>query len=154
MFGSLKCDDLDAFIITCQDIDKPEFSTKSKIPKKGTIHEAEQGERNKIRIAFDCRMLKNVLIDTMPFDINTINEDVVGSGVDQLGIVTVLLGQSSQEKVLPSHLLSDTNWVILAIGLLDLENMNVTSTITEEQKVKADHLMKILKDRFQQHLMA
>jgi hypothetical protein len=90
----------------------------------------------------------------MPFDINTINEDVVGSGVDQLGIVTVSLGQLSQERVLPSHLLSDTNWVTLAIGLLDLKNMNVTSTITEEQKVKADHLMKILQDRFQQHLMA
>jgi hypothetical protein len=104
MFGSLKCDELDAFIITCQDINNPEFSAKSKIPKKGTIREANQGKRNKIQIAFDCRMLKNVLIDTMPFDINTINEDVIGSGIDQLGIVTVLLGQSSQKRVLPSHL--------------------------------------------------
>ncbi len=32
--------------------------------------------------------------------------------------------------------------------------MNVTSTITEQQKVKADHLLKILQDRFQQHLVA
>jgi hypothetical protein len=58
MFGSLKCDELDAFIIARQDINKPEFSAKSKIPKKGTIREAKQGERKKIRIAFDCRMLK------------------------------------------------------------------------------------------------
>ncbi len=77
-----------------------------------------------------------------------------GSGIDQLGIVTISLGQANQERVLPSHLLSDTNWVTLAIGLLDLENMNVTSPITDEQKDKTDHLMKILQDRFQQHLMA
>ncbi len=32
--------------------------------------------------------------------------------------------------------------------------MNVMSTITDKQKDKADHLMKILQDRFQQHLMA
>jgi hypothetical protein len=63
-------------------------------------------------------MVKNVLVDTMPFDINTINGDVVGSGIDQLGIVTISLGQANQERVLPScHLLSDTNWVTLAIGL-------------------------------------
>ncbi len=95
-----------------------------------------------------------MLVDTMPFDINTINGDVVGSGIDQLGIVTISLGQANQESVLPSHLLSDRNWVTLAIVLLDLENMNVTSTITDEQKDKADHLMKILQYRFQQHLMA
>jgi hypothetical protein len=49
-------------------------------------------------------MLKNVLVDTMPFDINTINGDVFGSGVNQLGIVTVSLGQANQERALPSHL--------------------------------------------------
>jgi hypothetical protein len=48
MFSLLKCDELDAFIIACQDTDKPEFSAKSKIPKKETIREAKQGERNKI----------------------------------------------------------------------------------------------------------
>jgi hypothetical protein len=121
MFSSLRCAELDTFIITRQDTDKPEFSAKSKIPKKGTIHEAKQGERNKIRIAFNCRMLKNVLVDTMPFDINIFNGDVVGSGVNHLGIVTVSLEQANQERVLPSHLLSDTNWVTLAIGLLDLK---------------------------------
>jgi hypothetical protein len=154
MFSLLMCDELDAFIIARQDTYKPEFSAKSKIPKKETIREAEQGKRNKIRITFNCRMLKNVLVDIMPFDINTINGDVVGSSIDQLGIVTISLGPANQERVLPSHLLSDTNWVTLAIGLLDLENRNVTSTITDKQKVKADHLMKILQDRFQQHLMA
>jgi hypothetical protein len=58
MFSSLKCDELDAFIIARQDINKPELTAKSKIPKKGTIREAKQGKKNKIRIAFDCSMLK------------------------------------------------------------------------------------------------
>jgi hypothetical protein len=50
MFSSLKCDELDAFIIPCQDINKPEFTAKSKIPKKGTIREAEQGEKTRFEL--------------------------------------------------------------------------------------------------------
>jgi hypothetical protein len=53
MSASLKCDELDAFIMVPQDCDKPEFTAKSKIPKKGTLSEAALGERNKIQIAFD-----------------------------------------------------------------------------------------------------
>ena len=48
MFASLKCDELDAFIMARQDCDKPEFTAKSKIPKKGTLSEAALGKRNKI----------------------------------------------------------------------------------------------------------
>jgi hypothetical protein len=154
MFSSFKCDKLDAFIIAHQDINKPEFTAKSKIPKKGTVPEAKQGKKNKIRIAFDCRMFKNVLVGNMPFDINTIKGDIVGPGVDQLCIVNVSLGQTNDDRVLPSHLLSEENWVRLAINLLGLKDMNVMSIITEQQKVKADHLLKILQDRFQQHLVA
>ncbi len=50
MFAGLKCDELDAFIMTRQDHDKPEFTAKSKIPKKLTLNEAALGDRNKIRI--------------------------------------------------------------------------------------------------------
>jgi hypothetical protein len=35
-----------------QDSEKPEFTVKSKIPKKGTLAEALVGERNKILIAW------------------------------------------------------------------------------------------------------
>jgi hypothetical protein len=59
MFADMKCDDLDAFIMARQDGEKPEFTAKSKIPKKGTLREALVGERNKILIAFDCRQKKN-----------------------------------------------------------------------------------------------
>jgi hypothetical protein len=99
-------------------------------------------------------MLKNELVGNMPFDINTINGDFVGSGVDQLCIINVSLGQTNEDRFLPSKLLSEENWVRLAINLLGLEDTNVTSTITEQQKDKADHLLKILQDRFQQHLLA
>ncbi len=37
--------------------------------------------------------------------------------------------------------------------LLDLENLNVLMTISEQQMIEADHLVKILRDRFQQHLI-
>ncbi len=59
MFADMKCSDLDAFIMARQDAEKPEFTARSKIPKKGTLTEALVGERNKILIAFDCRLLKN-----------------------------------------------------------------------------------------------
>jgi hypothetical protein len=53
MFASLKCDELDAFIMARQDRDKPKFTAKSQIPKKGTLSNAALGKRNKILIAFD-----------------------------------------------------------------------------------------------------
>ncbi len=37
MFADLKCDDLDAFTMVCQDAEKPEFTRNSKIPKKGIL---------------------------------------------------------------------------------------------------------------------
>ena len=55
MFADLKCNDLDAFIMAQQDREKPEFSAKNKIPKKGMISEVLVGARNKILIAFECR---------------------------------------------------------------------------------------------------
>jgi hypothetical protein len=38
-------------------------------------------------------------------------------------------------------------------NLLDLENMNITTNVTHQQKDKADHLVKILQKRFKQHLV-
>jgi hypothetical protein len=37
MFADMKWDDLDAFIVARQDAEKPDFTAKSKIPKKGTL---------------------------------------------------------------------------------------------------------------------
>jgi hypothetical protein len=37
--------------------------------------------------------------------------------------------------------------------LLNLENLNVMTSITEQQKIKADHLFKILQGHFKQHLI-
>jgi hypothetical protein len=55
--------------------------------------------------------------------------------------------------VLPSKLLSDERWVRFVVLLLNLNDLNVTSTITTQQKIKADHLVKMLQHRFQQHLI-
>ena len=88
----------------------------------------------------------------MPYDISISNEDD-RSGINQLGILTVSLGQDDERRVLPSHLLSNDSWVRLVVDLLDLENMNATTNITQPQKDKADHLVKILQHRFDQHLV-
>ncbi len=152
MFAGLKCDELHAFIMARQDRDKPEFTAKSKIPKKGTLKDAALGERKKILIAFDSRVLKNVFTDSLPYNI-TMTDKVDGSAIDQLGILSTSLGQEDEERVLPSHLLSDDRWVGLVVDFLDLENMNITKNITHQQKEKADHLVKILQNRFKQHLV-
>jgi hypothetical protein len=75
------------------------------------------------------------------------------SAIAQLGIIPIYLGQENEERVLLSHLLSDDRWVGLVVDLLDLKNMNITTIITHQQKEKADHLVKILQNRFEQHLV-
>ncbi len=92
MFAGLKCDELDAFIMACQDCDKPEFTAKSKIPKKGTLKGAALGERNKILIAFDSWVLKKVFTDSLPYNIS-MTDKVDGSAIDQLGILSISLGR-------------------------------------------------------------
>ncbi len=71
--------------MACQAHEKPEFTAKSKIPKKGTLSDAVLGKRNKIWIAFDSWELKNGFIDKVPYDISITNEEK-GSGIDQLGL--------------------------------------------------------------------
>jgi len=144
MFASLKCDELDAFIMARQHRDKPVFTAKSKIPKKGTLSEAALGDRNKIRIAFDCQGLRNTFSSDMPYNIGLSDEED-GFAVDKIGILEVSLGWDGVERVLPSHLLSDSKWVRLVVNLLDLEEMNVTTSITHQQKDKADRLVRFYK---------
>jgi hypothetical protein len=105
MFADMKCNDLDAFIMACQDAEKPEFTAKSKIPKKGTQTEALAGKRNKILIAFDCRQIKNLIRRTLPQD-TEINNDENRSIANQLGVFAVSLGERDGDMVLPSQLLS------------------------------------------------
>jgi hypothetical protein len=96
--------------------------------------------------------MKNVFTDSLLYNISMTN-NVDGSAIDQLGILSISLGQEDEEWVLPSHLLSDDRWVGLVVDLLDLKNMNITTNITHQQKEKADHFMKILQNRFKQHLV-
>ncbi len=65
----------------------------------------------------------------------------------------VSVGERDGDMGLPSQLLSDERWVRFVILLPNLENLNVLMMISEQQKIKADHLIKILQDRFQQHLI-
>ena len=102
MFASLKCDELDAFIMAQQDKEKAEFTAKNKIPKKGTLTEALVGARNKILIAFECRLIKNSIGDILPYDTDITRD---ASMEYHLRVFTVSLGEGN--SVLPSKLLSD-----------------------------------------------
>ena len=102
MFASLKCDELDAFIMAQQDKEKAEFTAKNKIPKKGTLTEALVGARNKILIAFECRQINNSIGDILPYDTDITTD---ASMEDHLSVFTVSLGKGN--SVLPSKLLSD-----------------------------------------------
>ena len=62
-------------------------------------------------------------------------------------VYIVSLGESNGEMVLSDLLLSDKIWVRFVVDLLDHENLNVMTMITEQQKYK------ILRDSFQQHLI-
>jgi hypothetical protein len=65
----------------------------------------------------------------MPYNISMINKED-GSANDQLGILTISIEEDDEERVLPSHLLSDDRWVGLIVDILDLENMNITTNVT------------------------
>jgi hypothetical protein len=148
MFASLKCDELEAFIMARQDKEKAEFRAKNKIPKKGTLSEALVGTKNKILIAFECRLIKNSIGDILLYDTDITSD---ASMADHLSVFTVSLGEGN--SVLPSKLLSDKRWVRFVVLLLNLEDLNVTRTITTQQQIKAEYLVKMLQHRFQQHII-
>ncbi len=115
-----------------QDGDKPEFTTKSKIPKKDTLSGTALGERIKIQTAFDSFALKNVFTGNMPYNISMTNKED-GSAIDQLGILTISIREDDEERILLSHLLSNDRWVGLVVNLLDFENMNIMANVTHQQ---------------------
>ena len=56
MFDKCNLPDLIAFIL----VRRPDL-TKSKIPKKGKLVDAEKGENNCILLAYECRSMPNQL---------------------------------------------------------------------------------------------
>ena len=81
------------------------------------------------------------------------NTDITSDATmaDHLSVFTVSLGEGN--SLLPSKFLSDECWVRFVVLLLNLEDLNVTSTITTQQKIKADYLVKMLQHCFQQHII-
>jgi hypothetical protein len=110
------------------------------------MSDAALGKRNKIQIDFDSQVLKNVFTTNMPYNISMTNKED-GSANDQLGILTISIGEDDEERVLLSHLLSNDRWVGYVVDLLDLENMNIMTNVTHQQKDKAHHLVKILQKK-------
>ncbi len=70
------------------------------------ISEKKDHQRNKIQIAFDSRVLENVFTGNRPYNISMADKED-GSAIDQLGILIISIGEDDEERVLPSHLLSN-----------------------------------------------
>jgi hypothetical protein len=105
MFADMKCDNLDALIVACQDAEKPEFTVKSKIPKKAMLSEVLFGARNKILITFDCRQTKTSIRGNIAYNTDITNDDC-GTFTDQLGVFTVSLRKRDGDMVLPAKLMN------------------------------------------------
>lgn len=65
-------------------------------------------------------------------------------------VTSITLGH--EKYVLPSTLLSNEAWVQRAIELFDLEKFDVTTDVTQKQKDSADLLVKVLRERYMDHL--
>jgi hypothetical protein len=65
-FSELTNPQLEAFILARD----TNIKSKSQLPTKGNLKEAEDDTvRNRIRIAFECRMMINKFKDVLPFDL-------------------------------------------------------------------------------------
>jgi len=151
MFDDILGDMQPHFILAHQDMEKPVFVTKSSLPKKGTLEEArEEKAYTKTRIAFDCRTVPNCLLGRHPHDLS---EDVMMEEQEQSPAWRVLLiSLADEEEVLPSKLLSNELWVEYVVNLFDLDKLGVGLEVSEEDKTKADLLVKMLRERFHEHL--
>jgi hypothetical protein len=67
IFSELTNPLLEAFILA-QDMN---IKSKSQLPTTGNLKEAEDNTvRNRIRVAFECRMMINKIKDVLPFDLS------------------------------------------------------------------------------------
>ena len=123
--------------------------TKSQLPAKGKLKDTEDDTvRNRIRLAFDCRTMPNIIEGALPFDLSD-QADVTEADNSSFHKITL----TEDSTIFPSTLLSDTAWVTYVIRLLDLETTSDTTTeVTTTEKEKGDLLLIKLRERFKAHV--
>ena len=147
-FKDLNKDELEVFLL-CRD---KSIATKSKLPNKGKLKDAQNGEKNLIFLAFQLRGKASIL-DTIPVPEET-NENQTGDDAPSLvhTIIDVPLNADSEECILPSSILSKPEWINNVVKVFDGEDCLIKREINEEANKEADVLVEVLQVRFKQHV--
>ena len=149
IFATLTNKQLSAFILARD----RNFTADSQLPIKGKLAEAEanidSSQRNRIRVAFDCRTEPSYLEENMPHDI----ADVVDEDDEEISLRVHHINLSHNESIWPSALLSNSSWVKYVIELFDIDKVvDVRTEISAGDKSKADLLLKIFRERYKTHV--
>ncbi len=148
IFSELTNPQLEAFILA----HNTNITSKSQLPAKGKLKDAKGDTlKNRIRLAFDCRMMPNKIEVVLPFDLS--DEQPYDNEAEIYHVHQITL--TNDETVLPSKLLCDSSWVKYVISFLDLEmTAAVTSNVSASNKEKADLLLIKLREQFKSHVKA
>jgi hypothetical protein len=128
------------------------YRTKASLPAKGTLEEAKTNtdptKRKCIQVAFDCRLLPNLIEGNQPHDLSQAVDD---EQIRRMHVQRIILNED--QTILPSTLLSHESWVKYAVDLLALDKTSSTLTdVTSFDKEKADHLLRKLEVRYKLHV--
>ena len=143
-------DELIAFILV-RVLDVP----KSKLPKKGKLDEAKNGENNLIAMAFDCRTKENIMHQQLDAHNKTIEHREVRESQDETPLpfsLPVPLTQSNHYSIKPATLLVRPEWVASVFSCFDPDQKRIRREIREAVLVKADLLHRILLTRLARHI--
>ena len=102
----------------------------------------------RIQVAFDCRLLPNLIEGNQPHDLSQAVDD---EQIRRMHVQRIILNED--QTILPSTLLSHESWVKYAVDLLALDKTSSTLTdVTSFDKEKADHLLRKLEVRYKLHV--
>ena len=130
----------------------------SRLPKKGLLKDALNGEKNLISLAFECRGMENKVLKQLQEEHSTLSaSDDVSDETDETIIdneyrVDVGLSKNSNEYISASSLLENNDWLSNVQKCLDpLEKLS-RREINNECKRQADILKKVLIQRLDSHI--
>lgn len=66
--------------------------------------------------------------------------------------ITEVLTLTEDDMVLPSELLLNERWVKFVMAIFELEKLDISGTVDQEMKDKADLLVKLLQERYKDHV--
>ena len=130
----------------------------SRLPKKGLLKDALNGEKNLISLAFECRGMENKVLKQLQEEHSTLSasddesDETDETIIDNEYRVDVGLSKNSNEYISASSLLENNDWLSNVQKCLDpLEKLS-RREINNECKRQADILKKVLIQRLDSHI--